>query len=456
MPGVTLSRWTMSYFAAALVALIAAEGLMAAGYGYPNAPVGAPQTLVLVHLVAIGWLSLLLCGSLFQFVPVLVARPLSSNSLPLPTLACLVFGLAALLTGFLQLAGQVGLGFSMFPVAAALLGAGFGLVLWNIGRTVWGVRPLALPARFVVVGLFCIGATVLFGSVFALVLGGVTAYPPFLNVAARGLPLHIVAGLGGWLTFTAMGVSYRLLAMFMLAPDLERKATRSVLYLGTLALTLVIVGGTALASIGRDVMPVLGVGGLLGLSALGLYGRDILHLYRVRKRRTIELNSRMAAVALFNLAASIVLIVILLLSGMFERKAAAVVFLVAFGWLSGLALAKLYKIVAFMTWLECYGPILGKTATPRVQDLVDERRASKWFWLYFLAVWSAAATLMLDQSLAFRVAAVAMAIATVAIVVQLLRTRRLADVQDTLRGVAGLHPPLLLLSRLNMPERRTT
>ncbi len=129
MIGVALSRWTMSYFATALIALIAAEGLMLAGFGYPNAAISAPQSLVLVHLVAIGWLSLLLCGALFQFVPVLVARSLYSNSLPLPTLALLVSGLCALLLGFLQLSGSIGSRFGFFPAAAILLGAGFALVV---------------------------------------------------------------------------------------------------------------------------------------------------------------------------------------------------------------------------------------------------------------------------------------------------------------------------------------
>jgi hypothetical protein len=437
----------MSYFVAALAALILAECLMAAGYGYPAVAVGAPETLVVVHVAAIGWLSLLMCGALFQFVPVLVARPLHSNSLPLPTLGCLVTGLGALLAGFLQMAGQVAPDVPFFPVAAGLLGTGFALALWNLGRTLLAARPLPLPARFVAVGLFSVGFTVAFGIVFALVLGGVTTSPHLADVTAMGVPIHAVAGLGGWLTFTAMGVSYRLLAMFMLGPDLNGISTRGVLYLGIGALVFAIAGGIAAICFGDGMATALGAGGFLGLGALALYGRDMLHLYRARKRRKIELNSRMATVALGNLAASAILIIVLLALGVFERNIAAVVFLVGFGWLSGLGLAKLYKIIAFLTWLECYGPILGKTKTPRVQDLVVEGRAIKWFALYFLAVWGATAALLFAQPLPFRVAAAAMAVASGGIIVQFLRTRRLADVQAAMRSPAGVHPPGLLSSR---------
>jgi hypothetical protein len=442
--GVTLSRWTLSYFAAALACLVAAEGLMLAGVGYPAAPVAAPQSLILVHVVAIGWLSLLMCGALFQFVPVLIARPLAFPSLPLPALACLVAGLGALILGFLRLAGAMPPALPWLPTAALLLGTGFAIVLWTLGATLWRARPLVLPARFVATGLVCVAATVFFGIVFALTLAGGATSPRLRALASYGLPIHIAAGLGGWLTFTAMGVSYRLLAMFMLAPEQDGATTRWALRLGIAALALVVGGGVAAIAAGSGLRTVLVVATLAGLASLALYARDIVGLYRARKRRVVELNSRMAAVALGFLAAFVVLAIACALLGMLGRAAGALLFLLAFGWLTGLALAKLYKIVAFLTWLECYGPVLGKAETPRVQDLVDEARAIKWFRLHFAAVAVGTVCLAVDASGAFRAAVLAMLVATLGIVVELVRTRRLANVAAASRLPEGARRPHLL------------
>lgn len=446
MIGTSLSRWTMAYFAAALLALVAAEALMAVGYGFPAAPIEAPETLVLVHIVALGWLSLLMSGALLQFVPVLVARPLASEHLPLPALACLVIGIAALLLGFVQLGGELPSRFPFFPGAAILLGTGFALNVGNLAATMWPVRPLPLPARFVAVGLISVTATTILGITFALVLAGVTAPQHLLQLTAAGVPLHAIAGLGGWLTFSAMGVSYRLFAMFMLAPELDGASTRATFWLGTSALAIAILAGTGSACSGWETPLVLVAAAAFGVAAITVYGFDIVRLYRARKRRTLELNTRMARLALGSLAAVTLLIVVTGIAGRLSQQAGAIAYLTAFGWLSGLGLTKLYKIVPFLTWLECYGPVLGKRPTPRVQDLVAEARAVKWFWLYFAAVWVGTGALLAGAAFVFRIAAATTAVATVAIIVELFRARRLADVNAGIRLPEGAHPPRLLLS----------
>jgi hypothetical protein len=445
MIGASLSRWTMSYFAAALLALLAAETLMAVGYGFPFAGLQSAETLFLVHLVALGWLSLLMSGALLQFVPVLVARPLYSETLPLPALLALVIGIIALLGGFLQLDGRLTWAIPLLPIAGPLLGAGFALNLWNLGRTLWPLRGLPLPARFVVIGLISVGVTVALGIVFTLVLSGTTTNEHLLQVTATGLPIHIVAGLGGWLTFSAIGVSYRLLSMFMLAPEVDGWSVRATFSLGTLALALVIPGGVIAICFGLELSALLAATAVLGTAALAVYAFDIARLFRARKRRHVELNSRMAAFAVVSLVAAAVLVTVALARGSLSHDMGAIVFLVAFGWLSGLGLAKLYKIIPFLTWLECYGPILGKTSTPRVQDLVAEPRAARWFWLYFAAVWLGTIALMIDAAAVFRTAAAAMLAATAAIIAELVRARCLVEVNAADRIPAGAHRPRLFL-----------
>jgi len=299
------------------------------------------------------------------------------------------------------------------------------------------------------VALVCLVATIAFGALFAVSLALPVPSEALLNLAGLGLPLHIVAGLGGWLTFAAMGVSYRLLAMFMLAPDPEGPRPRTTLWLGVAALAVAIIGGTASALYAASIFPALLIGGGLGVATLVLYGADVFRLYRARKRRVIELNSQMAAFALGSLAAAVVLGVVLLALAQFSEQIGALVFLITFGWLSGLGLAKLYKIVAFVTWLESYGPILGKAPTPRVQDLVIEPRARKWFFVFFAAVWCGTAALLAGQTEIFRMAAAAMALSTLAIAIQIVRTRCLSDVAAARRLPEGARRPHLLISQPN-------
>jgi hypothetical protein len=431
---VQIGRWTLAYFAVALGFLLAAEAALVAGIGGPHLAWTAPDNLAVTHLVTLGWLSIVLCGALTQFVPVLLARPLACPSWPLPALLCLAAGTALLGAGFCQL-GRGG-SLPLLPTAALLLALGFALVLGNLAATLWQARPLPLPARLVGLGLAAGAATVALGVVFALALdgrlGGVA-----LRLTADGLPLHIAAGLGGWLTVSAAGVSYRLLAMFMLAPDVDGRGSRLAWIAAAAALAGLAVGGPLLIAAGRAPAPVLGLAAVLPLPALALYGRDMRALYRRRQRRALELHSRMAAVALAHLGLTALLGLGLALSGRLAAQAGAVVLLAGFGWLSGLVLAMLPKIIAFLTWLGCYGPLLGRQPVPRVQDLVVEARCARWFALYYAAVWALVVGFAIVAPVLFRTAALALLIATLGLAGECLRTRRLADVPRPLRPRAA-------------------
>ncbi|MHB0790278.1 hypothetical protein [Bradyrhizobium sp. 5.13L] len=444
MIGGNISRWTMTYFAAALTWLLAALGLMAAGIGHPAADVAAPDTLVLVHVICIGWLSTAMCGALFQFVPVLVATPLYSERWALPALGLLTAGLVSLLAGFMALSGRLPSALWLLPFGAVLLVGGFGLVVVDLGLTAWR-RPTG-PARFVIAGLASLCVTVAFGAVLAFALGG-WAGRIGEAVLARGIPLHAIAGLGGWLTLTAMGVSYRLLAMFMLAPDVKDRQSRLTLAAGALAVVVTVSGGAVMIGFAMRLNVVLSVAAILGLSCAALYGRDLAGIFRNRKRRQLELNMRMAILSFASLAGTAVLGIALVSMGTLLLHLGAFAFLTVFGWLSGLVLAKLYKIVAFLTWLETYGPVMGRAAMPRVQDLAAEQRATKWFAIYYPSVWAGTLALLAGEPSAFRIAAAAMTVGVVGIVHEVIRIRRLEDVASSLRLPTGAVAPHLLFAK---------
>lgn len=440
MPGASLSRWTLCYFACALVFLVAGEALLVAGFGYPTAAIDAPQTLIVVHIVAIGWMSLLLCGALFQFVPVLVAKPLWGAAWTLPALLALLIGLALLLAGFAGMGAILPLPTILLPLGAAMLLLGFGIVIVVLAGTLWTARPWGASARFVAVGLAALTLTMALGACFTLALAGLTEGGAPVALLLHGVPLHAVLGLGGWLSFTTMGVSYRLLAMFMLAPDTPQRSTHIVWAAGTLAL-LIVAAAIPLAAANGGINTLLLVAALAGLLALLVYGYDVTMLYRRRKRRHIELNSRAAIGAFAALALAVLLWLALLGLGRWPDGVGALAYLLAFGWLGGLGLAKLHKIVPFLTWLECFAPVLGKQPTPRVQDLVDEPHATPWFYAYYAAIGCGTVMLLGDWPDLFRLCAAVQLLATLAIARHFYRARELLNVPSALRvGFAAPHP----------------
>src|SRR6185312_13750777 len=128
-----LSRWTMAYFTAALGLFLAAQLLMGLGFTYPAEPLTSPRTLVGVHLLTIGWLTLLMMGALLQFVPVITGSAAIGESAGLAALVAILGGLGGMVLGFLALDG-------LLPAAC--------------------VAALAIGGSLVVAGVLLVGATI--------------------------------------------------------------------------------------------------------------------------------------------------------------------------------------------------------------------------------------------------------------------------------------------------------
>lgn len=416
MFGSAVSRWTVHHFAVALVFFLLAQVAMVVGVTFPAVSLLAPTTLAAVHLVTIGWLTILMLGALHQFVPVITAGGATADKAALTSLVAIVAGLIGMEVGFIALDNRLEpSAIFLLPIGGILVLMGVVIAVTVLARILWQTRPLTFSARFIAAGLVFLLATVVLGIIFGVVFAA-PELVPWSGAFTDGLRLHLLAGLIGWFTLTAMGVSYRLLSMFTLAPE-ERGpigAAVIVLSVGGLVITWLLELVTALGV----VVPPTAMIAAAAAAALGLvlYLVDMMRLYRARRRRHLELNTGMAVPALAALAIVLGFAIYAAAAGYPDSVVGAAGYLFFFGWLSGLGLSQLYKIVPFLTWLERYGSVLGKQPVPRVQDLVDEPRDRPWFILYFVAVAFGTLCIALGWPVLWRIAVFGHLVATLMIV----------------------------------------
>lgn len=436
--GTTLSRWTMSYFGAALIFLLLAESLLTAGMWQPSLGVAEPRALIIVHSTTIGWLGLLMIGALLQFAPVITGLNLPAGNLGLACLVGIVLGLTLLLSGFglieagSSLAGAamsaaaLTLAFSILSIAAVLFS-----VLWQ-GRRAHQASPLVL------MGIASLAVTATLGAGFAVTMSGVVTVPAVVFYVTEAVPLHASFGLVGWMTFAAIGVSYKLLPMFLLSQDMKMSSFLRWSGMG-------IVGLLGAASVCLVFDPSAAqrlflLAALVLVSPVTVYIAQLFIAYRRRRRKTLELNASGSLPAFVLLGVSVALFPLALVLDARQNVLIGISYLFVFGWLSGLGLAQLLKIVPFLTWIEAFGPLLGRRPTPRLGDLVSSARSAVWLAGFYAAVIGAASAIALGSDSLFRFAAAFQFVSTAALAIELARARALSGVAPETKASPFQHP----------------
>lgn len=435
MIGKQLSRWTMAWFASALCCLVVSLGLAAAGLAGPGGwAEGA--AMATVHLFALGWLCQMMLGALIQFTPVLCARPLKLPGLSLSALLLTGMGTAMLAAGFLSMEGW-GHGQDLLGLAPAVLAAGFGLTAVMLVPTIVAGQGLRqAEGGMVVLALIALAGLWGTGTAMALTLAGYNLLPVSIPDA---LPLHVLLGTGAFLTLAAFGVSYKLFAMFLLAPERHGPLRKAVFAVAAVAVGLVLgLAGMVLA--GRATLPLGLPVAVAGAATAALYLAEMLRLWRSRHRPQTEVNMRWSRAAMICLALSAALLLPALRWG--AAWAEAAVFLALVGWLSTLTLAQMVKIVSFLTWIQVFAPQIGRRPVPLVSDLTDARFAGRCLGLWATGVACGTFAIAVEHPFLFQVSAMILLVAVLGLTRELLAIRRLRHL-DPARLPDHL-PPLVL------------
>lgn len=230
------------HFIAALAFLIVgAAGLWRIAPELSNGAYPAAQVVAVTHLFTLGWITTSIMGALYQFLPVALNQPIASERLAHATFGLHVAGVALMVTGIgVHHATTLGVGL-------VLLGTGIAIFIGNLGVT---LRRAA--RRELTWWSLCLAATFL---AIAFLVGLALAIGRFTGFLGAGhdlaLRVHLHAGLFGWVMLVIVGVSHRLLPMFLLSHGgSERFARWAVLLIASGAALLTVFHH--LAVLGRE------------------------------------------------------------------------------------------------------------------------------------------------------------------------------------------------------------
>jgi hypothetical protein len=384
-----------------------------------------PDDLALTHLATLGWVTMTIMGALCQLVPVIFQTRLAHPRLLHWQFWLYLAGVTGLILSFRAL-WTPGLAVFGSLVLLAVL-----VFLYVMARTLWRPPAWPLTGHYLAHSLGYLGITVLSGITFALDL-----HFRWFAIPRHILAAHVDLGLAGWFTLTLMGVNYQLLPMFALVHGHSLRLGRWVLRVCNLGVSCLFIA--LLFDLAR---PLVLAAALTLTAGIIAYVADVYRMFRLRRRRTVDLSQQHTVISTVCLLIAVVVGLRIAFAGPadFSNQThwyLALVYVVIGGWISPAIMGQLYKILPFLVWQHRYSDRAGREPVPLLRDLYSERRARLVFACYLSGFVVVTLALLAGSDAALRAGAALTSAGSLGFAwtfVEVLRPRRG-------RGIPGVAP----------------
>lgn len=317
------------------------------------------QVVAVTHLFTLGWLTTTIFGALYQLLPVALGASVRWVRLGYVSIALVAPGIASFVAGVATNDDPIR------HLGLALVMPGLLLGIVNIGASLPRAPRRDVTWWAVVVALAALLTTI--------VLGGVLVHNLKTGVLAgarvRVLALHMHIALVGWAFATIVGISQRLLPMFLLAHGVDdRWSRRALAFLA--AGTMLLAGGLLAPN-----APVTWVGAFALAGGLASFIVQARRFYAARVRPKLDPGLRIVATGIVATAAAGVLGLSTLASGTSYPRVATAYGAAAVLSVMLYVVGHFYKIVPFLAWTMRYRVRTGHEPVPAIADLYSARLA---------------------------------------------------------------------------------
>ncbi len=331
-----------------------------------------PKLLAITHITTLGWISMVIIGSLYQLAPVISNSKLFSLKLAQVSYFLILIGTTMLAYCF----WEFNVGYLM-QVASSLLFTGVSLFALNMYLTANKADEKSIESDFLISSVIWFWMTVFLGVLLAFNF----RYAFLPKEHLYFLKIHAHIGLVGWFLCLIIGIASRLVPMFLISGKLNKTRLNYAYYLLNIGLLGFIIDSIFFNGINRSFIYIIPI--IISLAFFLMY---IKEAYQNRLKRTLDIGLKHTFIS-FILIIIPVSIWVILKTIITDEKlktqlSIALTFSILFGFISLLILGQTFKNLAFISWLKNYQNYSGNSEAPLPKDLYSENIANMQLYLF--------------------------------------------------------------------------
>lgn len=325
----------MFWFIAVVLLSLSPEMLL--GHYFNN------KLLAVTHLIIFGWINMIIFGTLYQLLPVILEVKIFSEKLAMLSLGSLTIGAILLPIAFwnfwLNVFMHIAIGFLLFSVTIFSINVFF----------TENSKKSNIEKLFIRTSTLWLLFTVIVGTMLAINLTH-----PYLPVShIELLKLHAHAGIIGWFFQLVMGVGSKLFPMFLVSHQVDRKNIKGSYYFTNIGLVLLIISLYFQAQWG------IVVSAFIVMLGVFQYLTFLFKTYHRRVKRKLDTPMKQSMIAfLWFLLIPLILLIIWILKNTSSELITPISIVYGSVWLVGffssLIMGQTFKILPFIVWLEIY------------------------------------------------------------------------------------------------------
>ncbi len=356
------------------------------------------RLLAVTHTAVLGWLMMLIFGSLYQLIPVIFDTALYSEKL-----AKFTFWLTAFSIGFLVYTFWIGDYTNLLPYAATSMYLSLFFFIFNIMMSYKNARIKNFKSLFILSAVFWLLMTETEGLLTALNF----KYHFYKASHVTHMHNHAIMGLIGFFVMMIFGVGTTLIPMFLISHRLNEKFVKYAFIFLNIGLS-----GLIITKYLSDNQYLIFVFWFMIIAGIIFYFRYIYESYKHRMKKTLDVGMKYTMLSLVFVSLPVLLSFLMIILPQTGLKLYAEIIILMFGmsmifgFFTTIALGQTYKTLPFIIWLEKYQKLVGKFHTPLPRELYNEKVAGIQFYLYMLFLLLSFFGLILQLNMVIRMATI--------------------------------------------------